>query len=87
MARGRSLEVAGSVFWGTFDAVKQLFGGESHVQQQQQQQQRAGVQSAAPLSPPLSVSTRLDHYAAASLFMRVSAAAGFRPLMNVTGYP
>ncbi len=86
MARGRSLEVAGSVFWGTFDAVKQLFGGESHVQQQQQQQ-RADVQSAAPLSPPLSVSTRLDHYAAASLFMCVSAAAGFRPLMNVTGYP
>ena len=75
------------MFWGTFDAVKQLLGGESHVQQQQQQQPRADVWSSAPLSPPLSVTTRLDHYAAASLFMRVSAAAGFCPLMHVTGFP
>ncbi len=80
------------MFWGTFDAVKQLLGGESHVQQQQQQQQqqqppRADVLSSAPLSPPLSVTTRLDHYAAAALFMRVSAAAGFCPLMHVTGFP
>ena len=67
----RSLEVAGSVLWGTFGAVKELFGVKNEEQQQQQH------------APSASSTTRLDHHAAASLCMRVSAAAaGFGTCVN-----
>jgi hypothetical protein len=34
----RSLEVAGSVFWGSLGAVKQLFGAQSSLQEEKLQQ-------------------------------------------------
>ena len=73
---GRSLEVAGSVFWGTLGAFKDLLlGGDDRKQQQQRSPFPAG-----PSPPPMTISTILDRHAAASTFMRVLSAAAGSPL-------
>jgi len=41
----RSLEVAGSVFWGSLGAVKQLFGAQSSLQEEKLQGNGAVVRN------------------------------------------
>jgi hypothetical protein len=76
----RSLEVAGSVLWGAFGAVKELLGVQNEELLRQRQQQQQQQQQQQRQLPSVSDTIRLDHHAAASLCLRVSAAAaGFGP--------